>query len=204
MLGIISSDGHNEEFNSVDIFQKDGTYLNELKALLEHEGTLYKNGDGYTLRITSKKLSDILNKYNICGDKRYSVPYMKAPTLELESCYIRGLFDGDGCIYFNYVSGTLKDKRMEITTGSKLMVEGIEDLYKRLNLVYEISERTSGAGNTYYVIYVRRPEEIIKLGKWIYSNKSLKFKLIQKYIKFLKFIGILSLNKKVEDIVDAD
>lgn len=92
---------------------------------------------------------------------------------------------------------------MEITTGSRFMADGIENLYKRLKLIYEISERISGAGNPYYVIYVRRPEEIVKLGKWIYSNKSLKFKLVRKYIKFLKFVGILSLNKKVEDIVGA-
>lgn len=47
-------------------------------------------------------------------------------------------------------------------------------------------------------------KEILLENKELISNKSLKFKLIQKHIKFLKFIGIINLNKKVEDIVGAD
>ena len=64
LLGIISSDGHNGKFNEVDIFQKDGTYLNNLKKLLNHQGTLYKNGEGYVLRLNSPKLTELLNSKN--------------------------------------------------------------------------------------------------------------------------------------------
>lgn len=203
LLGIISSDGHNSTFNQIDIFQKDGTYLNCLKKLLDHNGTLYKNADGYVLRLNSKKLSDILNAYDVQGDKRYTIPYMKAPTLDLESCYIRGLFDGDGCIYYNYVSGSFKHIRMEITTGSKNMINGLENLYKRLELSYALDTRISKEGNEYYVIYVRTFDDMIKFGNWIYSN-SFTFRLSQKYIKFLKFLKLVELNKEVEDIVDTN
>lgn len=203
LLGIIASDGHNDTGNSICIFQKDGTYLNALKTLLGHNGTIYKNGDGYTLKINSPKLNAILNKYHVQHDKRYSVPYIKAPTKELESCFIRGLFDGDGCIYYNYVSGSFKNIRIEITTGSKNMVQGIESLYNELNLKYTIDERVSSVGNIYYVIYVRSFSDMEVLGKWIYSN-SFDFKLHSKYIKFIKFLKLVKLNMEVDDIVGTN
>ena len=202
LLGIISSDGHNGRFNEVDIFQKDGTYLNNLKKLLNHEGTLYKSGEGYILRLNSPKLTEILNSKNVGSDKRYTVPYIKAPNKELESCFIRGLFDGDGCIYYNYTSGSFQNIRMEITTGSENMIQGLKQLYDELELHYTIDSRISGTGNKYYVIYVRTIKDTIKLGNWIYSN-SFKFRLMQKYIKYLKFLGIIKMEREVDDIVDA-
>lgn len=203
LLGIIASDGHNDRGNSICIFQKDGTYLNSLKTILGHNGTLYKNGDGYVLKVNSPKLNNILNRYNIQSDKRYSVPYIKAPTRELESCFIRGLFDGDGCIYYNYVSGSFKNIRMEITTGSKDMVQGIENLYNELGLNYTLDERTSSVGNIYYVIYVRSFSDMEALGRWIYSNP-FEFKLSSKYIKFVKFLKLVKLNMEVDDIVGTN
>ena len=43
---------------------------------------------------------------------------------------------------------------------------------------------------------------MIKLGNWIYSNP-FKFRLMQKYIKYLKFLGIIKMEREVDDIVDA-
>ena len=207
LLGIICSDGHNGIGNSVDIFQKDPKYLNSLTALLEHNGSLYKSGTGYTLRINSPKLSSILDKYKVQSDKRYNVPYIKAPNMELQSAFIRGLFDGDGCIYYNYVSGVMKNQRMEITTGSKYMIEGLKTLYDTLGFHYTVDERESSAGNTYYVIYVRTYEDIKLFGDWIYSSK-FPFKLTTKYLKYLKYLRVLELdreiNLQVDDIVDTE
>ena len=200
LLGIISSDGHNGKYNSVDIFQKDASYLNALKKLLGHQGTLYKNSDGYILRINSKKLTNFLNSNLINSDKRYSVPYIKAESLDLEASFVRGLFDGDGCIYYNYVSGSIKNMRMEITTGSKNMIDGLKDLYNRLELHYTVDERISSAGNKYYVIYVRTYTDICKFGNFIYKDSS-NFKLLTKYTKYLKFLNVIELDKKVDDIV---
>lgn len=190
LLGLICSDGHNAAGDSIGIYQKDGTYLNGLRNLIGHQGTLYKAHTGYELHINSPKLSEILNKYQINSDKRYSVPYIKAPTLELESCFIRGLFDGDGCIYYNYISGSFHNQRIEITSGSPNMMEGLKDLYNRLSLNYTVDCRTSSANNPYYVIYVRATEDLINLGTWIYSNK-FSFMLKTKRIKFLKFLDLL-------------
>lgn len=207
LLGIICSDGHNSSGDNIDIFQKDAEYLNDLKSLLGHKGSLYKSSTGYDLRINSPALTNILNKYKISSDKRYSVPYLQAPTLKLESYFIRGLFDGDGCIYYNYVSGSFQNRRMEITTGSKEMSIGLQDLYNRLGLHYTIDERVSSAGNPYYVIYVRTERDIINFGNWIYSG-TFTFKLQAKYIKFLKFLRILEIDqifdKQVDDIVDTN
>lgn len=202
LLGIICSDGHNNVGNSIDIFQKDPKYLNNLKNLLRHEGSLYKSGTGYVLRINSKNLKNILNKYNISSDKRYSVPFIKAPTLELQSLFIRGLFDGDGCIYYNYVSGILKAQRIEITTGSKNMVKGIASLYQELGIHYTLDERISKAGNPYYVIYARTYEDIKLLGDWIYSYK-FPFRLATKYAKYIKYLKLLEINAQIDNIVDA-
>lgn len=75
-------------------------------------------------------------------------------------------------------------------------------MYDELELHYTIDSRISGTGNKYYVIYVRTIKDTIKLGNWIYSNP-FKFRLMQKYIKYLKFLGIIKMEREVDDIVDA-
>lgn len=45
--------------------------------------------------------------------------------------YIRGLFDGDGCLYYKYISGVFEGKTWQITSGSKLIAEGLVNCIKK-------------------------------------------------------------------------
>jgi transposase len=199
ILGIISSDGHFGEYNEICIFQKDPLYLKLLQSLIHHKGTLYKCNDSYTLKITSKKLHIILEKCGMEHDKRYSVKMPIAPNNSLQMMYIRGLFDGDGCFYFNYVSGKLKNKHIEICTGSEYMKNSLEKFYKKLGFNPKISNRK--AVNDYYVISLEKEDEMIKFGELLYKE-NLNIMLKRKYLIYLKFLKIIEINKEIDDIVD--
>jgi hypothetical protein len=74
--------------------------LHTLQNLLKHFGKIYEyNLDHkcYVLTILSKQLKEFLIKNKICGDKRYCVPFLQCPK-EYINYYLRGLFDGDGCL----------------------------------------------------------------------------------------------------------
>lgn len=205
ILGLISSDGHVDKNNNINIFQSNFEYLKMIQKVINHPGKLYKkeNSECYTLIINSEKLYKILTeKYNITYDKRYSVPFINPPK-ELINHYIRGLFDGDGCLYYRYISGLFEGKRWQITTGSKNMAEGIKNCIKsELNIDLNINLKKSIADNDYYDVICNDTDSILKIEKYMYSNSN-KLYLLRKFKSFLKLKNLIKLDKQINDIVDA-
>ena len=199
ILGIISSDGHFGEYNEINIYQKDPLYLKMLQKLISHQGTLYKYNEMYTLKICSEKLHKILEKCGMESNKRYSVKMPIAPNDSLQLMFIRGLFDGDGCFYFNYVSGRFKTKRIEICTGSEFMKNSLVKFYNKLGFNPTVSIRK--AVNTYYVVSLEKEKEMIEFGELLYKE-NLNIMLERKYKIYLKFLKIVEINKEIDDIVE--
>lgn len=194
IVGLISTDGHIPKHgNTISIFQKDYVFLSNLKDYLKSSGKLNKRAGGmYTLYITSEKFCTILKSYGFGSDKRYSVPFLDCPDKFL-SIYFRGIFDGDGCIYYNYISGTLKSRTLQVTSGSKKMIDGIK---KRIDFVdLKVHEKKSQAGNKYWDIFASTQSDIVKLGNFMYEGCCLELCLLRKYTQFQKFKKLLELDK---------
>lgn len=205
IVGLISSDGHIDKNNCINIFQSNFEYLKMIQKIINHPGKLYKKEDSdcYTLIINSEKLYKILSeKYNINCDKRYSVPFINPPK-ELINHYIRGIFDGDGCLYYRYVSGIFEGKRWQITTGSKFMAEGLKECIKKeLNIDLTIHCKKSTADNDYYDIICNDTESLLKLCQYMYNNSN-KLYLNRKFKSYIKLKNLIKLDKQINDIVDA-
>lgn len=200
-LGIFSSDGHYGDFNEVDLYQKDQKYLKDLQLLFNHTGKLYGDKKCGTLRLNSAILHHKLEELHFTSDKRYTAPFVKAPTNELQWYFIRGLFDGDGSLYFNYTSGVFENTNFQICTGSLDMVTGLQIFFKENNISYQTYERISEANNKYWQVSIRSSEGILKIKELMYNN-NFKFCLRSKYNKFLKYKNLLEINKQVDDIVE--
>lgn len=186
------------------ISQSNIEYLKDLQARIGHIGTIHKvnsNNDqgGYKLYILSTKLREYLCKYEITSDKRHNIVYAKAPNLDLERSFIRGLFDGDGCIYYAYTSGVFTNKNVSITSGSIDLILGVENFCKKYSIECVVRKRV--AVNEYYILNIEKFEDIIKFGRTIYNEAD--FYLKRKYIKFLKFKKLVELDKEVNEIVDG-
>ena len=108
VLGLIFSDGSINSTNQVNITSTDLIILQKVEKILQgkyliHNKKKYKETekDSWVLRFTSKKISDLLKKsYNLHKNKDFTIifPHINS---NLIWDFIRGFFDGDGCITKN-------------------------------------------------------------------------------------------------------
>lgn len=201
-LGIFGSDGHLGKFNEIDIFQKDGKYLKDLQEKIGHSGKLYgEDKTCYVLRITDALLHKILEEYGYAEDKRYNAPFINIDNTEYQALYIRGLFDGDGSLYYKYISGVFYGLTWEITTGSLKVAEGIKDTLEREKVNCSVETHTSNVGNLFYRAIVRNQKEIIKLFNFLYSTNT-ELSMKRKYNNFKKLVNLIHINNQVDEIVE--
>jgi intein/homing endonuclease len=205
IVGLVSSDGHFDKNNCINIFQSNFEYLKNIQKFINHNGKLYKSPDTdcYTLIINNENLYNKIKQYGINHDKRYNVPFINNIPKDLINHYIRGIFDGDGCLYYRYISGMFEGRAWQITTGSKLMAEGIKQTIKsELDVDVTIYDKKSTADNIYYDIVCNDKEGILKICSYIYKNFN-KVCLSRKLKSFIKFKKLSELDKQISDIVDA-
>lgn len=201
VLGLLASDGHLSSFNEICFYQKDGRFIKQLQKWICHEGTLYGKSC-YSIHISNALLHTKLKELGFSKDKRYSIPFIEAPNEDLQWLFIRGLFDGDGSLYFKYTSGRFENINWQITSGSENMTNGLCAFLLKQGIKCYKEECISDAGNKYYHIGVRSKDTIVQVFKLLYG-KNIEYKLSIKYGKFLKILKIIEINKQVDDIVEA-
>ena len=196
LIGLISTDGHlNSVGNTVSIYQKDAVFLNKLKNYFKSKGFVRRGNSGiYILYLTSEKLTRFLKEQGFTSDKRYSVPFLKCPEKHLP-LYIRGIFDGDGCISYKYLSGILKSRVVQITSGSYSMIQGIEKSCNFIN--FKIHAKKSIVNNPYWDILATTVDDIVKFCEFIYSEGYLEYCLTRKLVLFKRFLKIIEIDKMV-------
>ena len=144
VLGLIASDGYvSKDTNhfGIDIQESDEELLYKIKRVLNYEGDImhYTSNGGCKasrIRVCSKTIKKDLEHYGIKPKKTFTLepPFFLAP----EYCisYIRGYFDGDGCL--SYADKEHKTIAFSIL-GTK---EFLSSCNKYLNNMYIIRKET--------------------------------------------------------------
>lgn len=197
LLGFFTADGSREP-NYISLYQSDYNFLKMIQYNLGggHIGKEYKGN--YQLRFKSSSFSSILDKYNIQSNKTFTISFIPAPTTELQLAYIRGVFDGDGCMYYNYTSGKFTEKNYNLTTASKFFAIQLSDWLTNNKVENYIITKTEKS--EYYIILISKFEDMIKFGKLIYQNCN--YCLFRKYLIFSKFLNLIKLEKYFKNIYD--
>jgi intein-encoded DNA endonuclease-like protein len=143
-LGLLYADGCNEKGRvvSLGLIDVDKPILDKFKEYLKHKGPMYlvekeKESrftirDYYKFTIYSKKMSEDLSKLGCFAGKTYtlSFPAEKQVPKHLINHFIRGYFDGDGCLY------TYKWKKPKyssvIFVSSKIFCLGLKKYLERI------------------------------------------------------------------------
>jgi hypothetical protein len=194
-VGIITTDGHIcSKSNSVIIFQQNVDYLTNIKQLISHNGKLYKSNKMYSLHITNEKLYLFFKNNNFDSDKRYSVPYIKDIPDNMFKYYLLGLFDGDGCLHYNYTSGMFKSKVFQITSGSLILLNCLNSMLLNLDYNCRIANKVSTVGNKYADLVITETNDILRIMNWLYDENAIKFCLKRKYISYLKLIKLIEID----------
>ena len=184
-LGFFIADGSFES-SRIRIYQSDSDFLHKLQDIMSHKGTLRKDCRGvninYCLDINSPKLKELLLSLKVDSNKKFTPPFVDCNLYTKD--FIRGIFDGDGCLSYTYTSGSFKNVLFDITSGSVNVIKGISEFLKLINIEYSISETTKV--NTCYSIRISSIDTIITLLNLLYDNSGIA-KLDRKYINFVKF-----------------
>jgi intein-encoded DNA endonuclease-like protein len=113
-LGFIAADGHitnyirKQNHLIINIIESDREILEKIKNQLAYNGKIYNvpknNGQNQvSIRICSNKLKNDINEYINTNNKTFDLQWCKNISDNLIIDFIRGYFDGDGCVHFNKI-----------------------------------------------------------------------------------------------------
>lgn len=181
VLGLIASDGYvSKDTNhfGIDIQESDEELLYKIKRVLNYEGDImhYTSNGGCKasrIRVCSKTIKKDLEHYGIKPKKTFTLepPFFLAP----EYCisYIRGYFDGDGCIYTDFE----KYKYEWFICGvKKEVLNWMKDIllnkYGIVSKVYKTST-TLSQGDPFYQLAIYKKNDIKRLFEILYPPDSI-------------------------------
>lgn len=196
VLGLIYADGCNcREHNSLTISlqEEDKDLLERIKNELEYEGNLrfdplheknenYKNQ--YILCINDEYISNQLEKLGVVNAKSLILRFPTFLDESLYSHFLRGYFDGDGCIYYDQN----RDKCQVNIVGTYEFCSTVSNILSVFDCKHSIYHpKQSGESNTYVLRTCGNKSSYIFLS-WMYKDADIKMN--RKYRKYLDFCNI--------------
>jgi len=189
-LGFIAADGHITNFENkmnyliINIVKSDREILDALKKNLSYDGKIYnatkKNGqDQSVVRICSNQIKSDINKYINTYNKTYNLNWCKNIPQELMIYFIRGYFDGDGCVHLNKQKGNY----YATFVGTESFLKGIKSFYNKScnNEVGSIKVYKTYSHLVFGGKYVSKT-----FLDWLYKDSSEETRLSRKYKKYLE------------------
>lgn len=200
LLGYIYADGSLDDSpymrgKYIQITSTDGDSIQRVKNWIHSEHkintkrSVFSGGKiCFILRIGSHKIYDDLFRFGLYPNKSLTVNFPTVPK-KYFGHFVRGYFDGDGCIYFEKSKGKngqsiIKRIRIIFTSGSRKFLETM-DLF--------LKKRGIENGKIYYnqrAFQLKYPtSDSIKIFKLIYTSTSVnsffmrKFKIFKDYFE---------------------
>jgi DNA-binding transcriptional regulator WhiA len=186
VLGFILTDGSiSDNDNSVKISIKDVELLEKIRTKLKSNHPIkYLKAYGiYCFSFSRKKMTERLSKLGITSNKSLDIEFPKVPD-KFMSHFIRGVFDGDGSVFFE--SRNKKSPlRVSFTSGSKKFITALEDI---IHTQAGVSKRTiyklHRKNTSYYIRYCHK--DSLKFIDYIYADADESMWLERKHRKFLE------------------
>ncbi len=136
----------------------------------KHQNKSYKTRAAYSLRIGNRDLYDDLLGLGMYPDKSLTIGFPNIPSGYL-SHFVRGYFDGDGCVYLEKAKGLTQKsilKRLSIifTSGSSEFITGLRE---NLEKILGISQGKVYYGNRAYRLRYNT-RDTIRLFTFMYES----------------------------------
>ena len=195
-LGFLYADGYNnKETNtvSVSLAYKDHNHLIKLAkaiGLSKNKITIYNSNIGdkaypsSCLRMYSKHMCNILSNKGCPQAKSFIITYPDWLFPELNSHFIRGIFDGDGCL-----------TKRSLNSEWKWSIASTKEICNSINFILnnELDITTticniSQTNNNTYEMQTSGNEKIHKIMKWLHENSTESIRLDRKYDKYEELI----------------
>lgn len=189
-LGIMMSDGSIGKNNSINLSLKDKEHIEKFRkaiGAINHKITVVedtrwgKTCFTYRFSIKDKEMAQDLAKYGCVPNKTYIG--FNFPSLNEKYIYdfIRGYFDGDGCIYFS------KDrKRCTLDwTGQQKFLQQLKVILQKesLSLCQNVKSKQT------YDLRISGQKDVCRILHLMYDNSTEDIRLNRKYEKVLYFFS---------------
>lgn len=198
ILGLLFADGYNNEKRGVvtlSLQERDREILDKISLIMNSTKPLqfinikkyYKEKsyqNQYRLNLCSRHTSQTLNKLGCFQAKSYSCKFPNFTSSLLLCHFIRGYFDGDGCISYTYNSKQRPCGSVSFV-GSGFLCETLSEHLKSLNIITKVSQNKSSDKRIRRVAFGGR-NQLVKFHKYIYETASIY--LNRKKRKFDDFI----------------
>lgn len=191
ILGLLGSDGcvaKNKNVIYIELQRQDRDILEKINTIIGNERPVqdYTTGRGYEnskMYFYSKEIKQDLAEYHIIPNKTYETEYRFPEKLKKEFYfdYIRGLFDGDGCIKTTNPTIT-----WQIDTSSKDIAEQICLYLQSFDIEAKISILPK-TNISIYRIYCYNKKNCKKLFNLLYHDTNLFLK--RKNDKFIELLN---------------
>ena len=188
VLGLIITDGCVSGAGQVSLSMNDQELLEKVKKVMgsEHNITPSKHQAGlYCFHFAREKLIEDLHKFGVFPRKSLTVNFPDVPQKFLTD-FIRGVFDGDGSVYFEPHSPKNPLRlRSKFVSSSKQFIEGLHMALEFLGMpkrkIYQ--QKTKNAWS-YSLVFCHRDSK--KLFEILYKNTKNGLFLDRKYRRFLE------------------
>jgi len=191
ILGLLFADGNNHiEHNAITLSlqEEDGYILEFVKKELEYEGPIrfkplheknenYKNQ--YILCINDPYMSKHLEKLGVVNAKSLKVIFPDYIRMKFINHFVRGYFDGDGCISVNASSGK---PRVSIC-GTYEFCERLSCIIHSMNGTCSIYHPKQCTNKNTYTLNIEGYNSVNNFMEWLYYDA--EFKMERKYQKYL-------------------
>lgn len=206
-LGFLYADGYvttdnrwGLELSSVDIKHMTNL-LNDINCNINIKTRIRNTNESCSFQIKNKHMYDSLVKNGVTRNKTDNLTFPPETILprSLQNHFIRGFFDGDGCITYTTNTYKRKDrnykeynnlrKELSIVCKSKSFIDSILSVLKSNGVIlnYTLNNR-----DNLHTIQVANTKMIIMFFNYIYNNSTDLIRLERKYSKFTNLVSMLS------------
>lgn len=194
LLGLIETDGNIRlSHNEINITQHKDYYL-YIKAIMSYVlGSINETNDRNCKKLycfSNEAVNDLIN-IGIVENKTYkqtdedSIKLINAIPKEFYPSFIRGIFDGDGCIGFYKDKKGYDNIHFYITVHTNKLASFIENIIK--TVINKDSVRITYRNSLYY-ISLHSKKDIIAFGNYMYSGFSYPFGHPDKTARYINFL----------------
>lgn len=184
-IGLLLADGNVYLRNNgqpcirITLEKTDKYILEKLKEELNTSNQVTLNrGNEVTLSIHSEKIFNDLKKYSIFPNKTFKKFFPKNIPYEYMNHFLRGFFDGNGCISINKpINRVTYRKQLSFCDNEELLIGIREFLTNELNTRFNKINTRKNISQLFYC----SKEDVEKISNYMYKNSTIY--MIRKYEK---------------------
>lgn len=193
-LGFLFADGYNNTDNgsvTLGLSNYDYDILVKFTNFLKTNKKIRRNNDTSSkVVIENRKISSDLNKHGMVKKKTHILKFPKIDE-KLERHFIRGYFDGDGCITYGKIIG------VSATVSIVSTKDFLDKINEKININFSYTKRHKDRDDNILTITTGGIRNILYFFDYIYQDSTIY--MDRKHRKFIEWFDFYIENMKIKD-----